>query len=152
MPSAVAKPDSTISQRTRARNRALASCWAGSTGAAAPDGGRVMAETPEQIEQVTVESAEAGERLDRVLAVHVTALSRTRLKEVEPRSEGQASPNRLSNSSDVSRALAGLLPWQSCAQRRQAQPALRHSHSKLAFPSPEGTTLCQPRPTAWGHD
>ena len=39
-----------------------------------------MAETPEQIEQVTVESAEAGERLDRVLAVHVTALSRTRLK------------------------------------------------------------------------
>src|SRR5262245_19258977 len=39
-----------------------------------------MAETPEQIEQVTVEAAEAGERLDRVLAAHVTALSRTRLK------------------------------------------------------------------------
>jgi len=39
-----------------------------------------MAETPEQIEQVTVETPEAGERLDRVLAVHVTALSRTRLK------------------------------------------------------------------------
>jgi 23S rRNA pseudouridine1911/1915/1917 synthase len=39
-----------------------------------------MAETPERIEQVTVEAAEAGERLDRVLAVHVTALSRTRLK------------------------------------------------------------------------
>jgi len=39
-----------------------------------------MAETPERIEQVTVEAAEAGERLDRVLAAHVTALSRTRLK------------------------------------------------------------------------
>jgi 23S rRNA pseudouridine1911/1915/1917 synthase len=39
-----------------------------------------MAEMPERIEQVTVETAEAGERLDRVLAVHVTALSRTRLK------------------------------------------------------------------------
>src|SRR5690349_4382614 len=39
-----------------------------------------MAETPEQIEQVTVDGAEAGERLDRVLAAHVTALSRTRLK------------------------------------------------------------------------
>jgi 23S rRNA pseudouridine1911/1915/1917 synthase len=39
-----------------------------------------MAETPERIEQVTVEAAEAGERLDRVLAARVTALSRTRLK------------------------------------------------------------------------
>ena len=39
-----------------------------------------MVETPEQIEQVTVERAEAGERLDRVLAARVTALSRTRLK------------------------------------------------------------------------
>jgi 23S rRNA pseudouridine1911/1915/1917 synthase len=58
----------------------LAASWAGSTGAAAPDGEEVMAETPEQIEQVTVEAAEAGERLDRVLAAHVTALSRTRLK------------------------------------------------------------------------
>src|SRR5262249_45361435 len=78
-PSAVAKPDSTISHRTRAMNRASASFWAGSTGAWAPDGGNDMAETPEQIEQVTVETPEAGERLDRVLAVHVTALSRTRL-------------------------------------------------------------------------
>jgi 23S rRNA pseudouridine1911/1915/1917 synthase len=39
-----------------------------------------MVETPEQIENVTVETPEAGERLDRVLAAHVTALSRTRLK------------------------------------------------------------------------
>ncbi len=39
-----------------------------------------MAERPERIEQVTVESGEAGERLDRVLAAHVTALSRTRIK------------------------------------------------------------------------
>jgi 23S rRNA pseudouridine1911/1915/1917 synthase len=39
-----------------------------------------MAETPERIEQVTVDVAEAGERLDRVLAARVTALSRTRLK------------------------------------------------------------------------
>src|ERR1041385_2355542 len=80
MPSTVAKPDSAIIQRTRLMKRALASCSAGSTGAAAPDGGRVMAETPERTEQVTVEAAEAGERLDRVLAAHVTALSRTRLK------------------------------------------------------------------------
>src|ERR1700759_4043607 len=85
MPSAVAKPDSIISQRTRARNCALAACWAGSTGVGlagpwTPDGGNDMAETPEQIEQVTVESAEAGERLDRVLAAHVTALSRTPLQ------------------------------------------------------------------------
>jgi 23S rRNA pseudouridine1911/1915/1917 synthase len=40
----------------------------------------VMAETLERIEHVTVEAAEAGERLDRVLAAHVAALSRTRLK------------------------------------------------------------------------
>jgi 23S rRNA pseudouridine1911/1915/1917 synthase len=39
-----------------------------------------MAETPEQVEQVTVEAAEAGERLDRVLAARVTGMSRTRLK------------------------------------------------------------------------
>jgi 23S rRNA pseudouridine1911/1915/1917 synthase len=39
-----------------------------------------MAETLEQIEQMTVDGAEAGERLDRVLAAHVAALSRTRLK------------------------------------------------------------------------
>src|SRR4051794_5622249 len=82
MPSAVATPDSIMSQRTRTRTRAFASCWAGSTGASAPDGGKVMAETPEeeQIEHVTVGTEEAGERLDRVLAAHVTALSRTRLK------------------------------------------------------------------------
>jgi 23S rRNA pseudouridine1911/1915/1917 synthase len=39
-----------------------------------------MDETPERTESVTVDTAEAGERLDRVLAAHVTALSRTRLK------------------------------------------------------------------------
>jgi 23S rRNA pseudouridine1911/1915/1917 synthase len=39
-----------------------------------------MAETPEQVEQVTVEAAETGERLDRVLAARVTGMSRTRLK------------------------------------------------------------------------
>jgi 23S rRNA pseudouridine1911/1915/1917 synthase len=39
-----------------------------------------MAETPEEINHVTVGTEEAGERLDRVLAAHVTALSRTRLK------------------------------------------------------------------------
>jgi 23S rRNA pseudouridine1911/1915/1917 synthase len=49
-------------------------------GASAPDGEEVMAETPERIEQVTVEAAEAGERLDRVLAARVTGMSRTRLK------------------------------------------------------------------------
>jgi 23S rRNA pseudouridine1911/1915/1917 synthase len=39
-----------------------------------------MVETPGRMEHVTVDAAEAGERLDRVLAAHVTALSRTRLK------------------------------------------------------------------------
>jgi 23S rRNA pseudouridine1911/1915/1917 synthase len=39
-----------------------------------------MVETPGRMEHVTVDAAEAGERLDRVLAARVTALSRTRLK------------------------------------------------------------------------
>ncbi|HUI95238.1 MAG TPA: RluA family pseudouridine synthase [Xanthobacteraceae bacterium] len=39
-----------------------------------------MVETPNQIETTVVGEAEAGKRLDRVLAAHVTALSRTRLK------------------------------------------------------------------------
>ena len=39
-----------------------------------------MVEAPDQIETTVVGEAEAGERLDRVLAAHVTALSRTRLK------------------------------------------------------------------------
>ena len=39
-----------------------------------------MVETPDRIETTVVGEAEAGERLDRVLAAHVTALSRTRLK------------------------------------------------------------------------
>jgi 23S rRNA pseudouridine1911/1915/1917 synthase len=39
-----------------------------------------MVETPGGIETMVVGEAEAGERLDRVLAAHVTALSRTRLK------------------------------------------------------------------------
>ena len=37
-------------------------------------------ETPERTESVMVGTADAGQRLDRVLAAHVTALSRTRLK------------------------------------------------------------------------
>jgi 23S rRNA pseudouridine1911/1915/1917 synthase len=39
-----------------------------------------MVETPDRMETTVVGEAEAGERLDRVLAAHVTALSRTRLK------------------------------------------------------------------------
>src|SRR5215469_14752667 len=39
-----------------------------------------MVETPDRIETTVVGEAEAGERLDRVLAAHMTALSRTRLK------------------------------------------------------------------------
>jgi 23S rRNA pseudouridine1911/1915/1917 synthase len=39
-----------------------------------------MVETPGRIETVEVGADETGERLDRVLAAHVTALSRTRLK------------------------------------------------------------------------
>jgi len=39
-----------------------------------------MVEMPGETETIVVDEAEAGARLDRVLAAHATALSRTRLK------------------------------------------------------------------------
>jgi 23S rRNA pseudouridine1911/1915/1917 synthase len=57
---------------------------AGSRGALAPDNGLVMvgqqARFEGRVESVEVGVEDAGARLDRVLAMHVTALSRTRIK------------------------------------------------------------------------
>src|SRR3981189_2058296 len=96
MPSTVAKPEIIMSRRIFACRRACAgsrtgSCadarpksrgeaWIASVGAGAPDGGKVMVETPGRIETLVVEQDHDGERLDRALAAQVTALSRTRLK------------------------------------------------------------------------
>src|SRR4030081_2646943 len=96
MPSTVAKPEIIMSRRIFACRRACAGSRIGSgadaragsrggariasVGAWAPDGGKVMVETPGRIETVVVEQDHDGERLDRALAAQVTALSRTRLK------------------------------------------------------------------------
>src|SRR3982075_130526 len=96
MPSTVAKPEIIISRRIFACRRACAGSRIGSgagaraesrggarvasVGAWAPDGGKVMVETPGRIETLVVEQDNDGERLDRALAAQVTALSRTRLK------------------------------------------------------------------------
>src|SRR5712691_10413834 len=78
MPSAVAKPESSISQRTLAMNLA----WAGSSGLSSTGGLTMgeMRETESSVETVVVADDQAGARLDRVLAMHLAALSRTRLK------------------------------------------------------------------------
>src|SRR5882672_9375336 len=76
MPSTVAKPEISISQRTLAT---ILAC-AGSSGLSSSDGGWVMSETQGQVETVVVADDQAGERLDRVLAMGLAALSRTRLK------------------------------------------------------------------------
>src|SRR3989442_15924326 len=78
MPSAVAKPESSISQRTLAMNLA----WAGSSGLSSTGGLTMgeMRETESSVETVVVADDQAGARLDRVLAMQLAALSRTRLK------------------------------------------------------------------------
>jgi len=89
MASTVVAPEISIIQRMRAMNRLCAASGtglpcAGSEGAGAPDDGLAMVEEQARfeghLEGVTVGAEEAGGRLDRVLAAHLTALSRTRLK------------------------------------------------------------------------
>src|SRR5688500_4187223 len=78
MPSTVAKPEISISQRTRATIR----CCSGLSGfsSASELGSKaVMAAPYPRKEKLVVAAGEADDRLDRVLAAR-TALSRTRLK------------------------------------------------------------------------
>src|SRR3954451_17540793 len=75
MPSTVAKPEISISQRTLATMRAAA----GSSGfSSSLDNGSVMAIAGRK--EITIAAEEAGERLDRVLAARIAELSRSRLK------------------------------------------------------------------------
>src|SRR5512134_3719551 len=77
MPSTVATPEISISQRTRS----TIFCCSGVRGLSSSVSERVwfMAARNPKGEQVVVAGEEAGQRLDRVLAAR-TALSRTRLK------------------------------------------------------------------------
>jgi 23S rRNA pseudouridine1911/1915/1917 synthase len=69
-------PDISISQRTRATIRACA----GLKGSSSPLSEFVMNEAQARVETATIAAAEAGERLDRMLAAHINELSRSRLK------------------------------------------------------------------------
>src|SRR5688572_2630967 len=75
MPSTVAKPEISISQRTLA----TIACCAGSSGLSASGVGLLMDEDV-HIERFTVAGEDAGGRLDRVLAARVADMSRSRLK------------------------------------------------------------------------
>src|SRR5712671_1143187 len=93
MPSTVAKPEIIMSRRIFACRRACAGsstgsgagsraesrggARVGSVGAGAPDGGKVMVETPGRIETLVVEQDHDGERLDRALAGRVAIGGRT---------------------------------------------------------------------------
>ena len=74
MPSIVAAPEISISQRTLAT---ICAC-AGLSGSSSPLSDLVMSETQARVE--TVAADEAGARLDRALATRITELSRSRLK------------------------------------------------------------------------
>ena len=74
IPSMVAAPEITISQRMRATTCACAGL-SGSSSAI----GSVMSEVETRLETV-IAAAEAGERLDRALTAHLEELSRSRLK------------------------------------------------------------------------
>src|SRR5215475_10768303 len=79
MPSTVAIPDISISQRTRAT---ICAC-AGVSGSSSSTSGLLMREVEVDapiVETATVAAAEAGQRLDRALADHMRDLSRSRLK------------------------------------------------------------------------
>ena len=85
----VVAPEISIIQRMRAMNWLCSAVGAGLPDAgsevgSAPDGGKVMVEEQPwfegRLDSVTVGAEEAGGRLDRVLAAHIPALSRTRLK------------------------------------------------------------------------
>ena len=72
----VVAPEISISQRTFATMRAAA----GSSGCSSSADGLLMASTAGRSEKLIVAAAEAGERLDRVLAARVADLSRSRHK------------------------------------------------------------------------
>ena len=74
IPSMVAAPEITISQRMRATIRACAGL-SGSSSAI----GSIMSEVETRLETV-IAAEEAGERLDRALTAHLDELSRSRLK------------------------------------------------------------------------
>src|SRR5436190_19229979 len=76
MPRKVAKPETSISQRTLFTMR----CAAGSRGFSSSPDGLDMPPTNERKETVVAAAADAGARLDRVLAARIEGLSRTRLK------------------------------------------------------------------------
>src|SRR5262252_955507 len=79
MPSTVAIPEVSISQRTRAT---ICAC-AGLSGSSSSVSGLLMSELEVDapiIETATISAVEAGQRLDRALAAHVRDLSRSRLK------------------------------------------------------------------------
>src|SRR5258708_3988370 len=74
IPSMVATPEITISQRTRVTICACAGLRGSSSAI-----GSVMSEVETRVETV-IAAAQAGERLDRALAAHLEELSRSRLK------------------------------------------------------------------------
>src|ERR1700678_787678 len=76
MPSTVAIPEISINQRTRATIWACAGLNASSS----PLSEMVMSEAQARLETATIAAAEAGDRLDRVLAARIKELSRSRLK------------------------------------------------------------------------
>src|SRR5580704_5889969 len=71
----VVTPDINISHRTLATTRAAA----GSRGSPSDNGSLMTVQHPRR-EKIVVAGAEAGERLDRVLASRIAELSRSRLK------------------------------------------------------------------------
>src|SRR5580658_2154049 len=73
IPSMVATPEITISQRTRATTCACAGLRGSSAIGSAMSGAETRVET-------VIAAAQAGERLDRALAAHLEDLSRSRLK------------------------------------------------------------------------
>src|SRR5438270_3007453 len=72
----VVAPEIAISQRTLATMFAAA----GSRGLSSSANALLMAVNHPRIEQVTIAAADAGDRLDRVLAARIAELSRSRLK------------------------------------------------------------------------
>src|ERR1700683_5447778 len=75
IPSMVAAPEITISQRMRATICA----WAGLSGSSSAIGS-VMSEVATRLETVIVAAGEPAERLARALTAHLEELSRSRLK------------------------------------------------------------------------
>src|SRR5260370_42095022 len=76
MATSVVAPDMIISHRTLATIPAAA----GSSGFSSSVSGSLMSVQHRRREKVVIAGADAGERLDRVLAARITNLSRSRLK------------------------------------------------------------------------